>query len=204
MLRMAFNAIARLQSRPATLKRPGTPDIFSPVRLTPSNFFKFTKSLEYTTIKGTEFVIPSDTLTGEFSQSFVFSAVADAGNYKLKFGSLETGSLAFNASAAQIQTALRLLTGYGSVVVTAITSGFKIVFSGVSTSPDLGELSASTLVIGATAVTATFTKANIPWSRPIKTGDVIIDGSNRWSVKDIEDLHDLGASLMGYRVRVDG
>lgn len=203
MLKAAFNALSKLHSRAATIKRPGTPDIYTPARLSPSNYFRFLRGPEYTTVKGVEFVIPVDTMTGEFSQSFVFNNVPDDGDFKLKFGTLETGVLNFDASAAQIQTALRLLSGFGSVTVTAITSGFKIIFSGVSISPDLGQLEDSTLVFGVDPVTATFTKANIPWTKPLKKGDIIIDGSNRWTADEVIEMHDIGASIIGYRVRAD-
>lgn len=204
MLKTAFNALTRLHSRAATLKRPGSPDIYSPVRLSPSNYFRFLRGPEYTTIKGAEFVIPIDSMLGEFAQNIVFSGVPDAGTFKLKFGSLTSGSLSWNSSAANIQTALRLLTGFESVVVTgSFASGFKVTFSGVSSAPSLGELTDNTLTIASVAVTATFSNTNVAWEKTIKRGDIIIDGSNRWTADEIIHMHDVGASVIGYRIRCD-
>lgn len=66
-------------------------------------------------------------------QHIAYSSVPATGSYKLKYGLLETGSLAYNADAAAVQVALRLLSGLGSVTVSGdYTSGFTIVFTGVS------------------------------------------------------------------------
>lgn len=204
MLKAAFNALTKLHSRVGTLKRMGSPDIYSAVRLSPSNYFRFLRGPEYTTVKGVEFVIPLDSLTGEFAQNIVFSAVPTSGNFKLKFGALVSSSLPHTSTASSIQTALRLLTGFESVVVTgSFAAGFKVTFSGVSTPPTLGELNDNTLLASATAVTATFSNTTTAWSKPMKKGDVIIDGANRWAADEIIELHDLGARLIGYRVRCD-
>lgn len=204
MLKAAFNAITRIQSRAAILKRPGTPDIYSPIRISPSNYFRFLRGPEYTTVKGVEYIIPVDSMLGEYSQNIVFSLTPDSGSFKLKFGSLTTGSLSWNSSTANIQTAVRLLTGFENAVVTgSFASGIKIVFSGVSSAPTLGELTDNTLTASSVAVTATFSNSNTAWTKPIKRGDVITDGGNRWAVDEIVDMHDLGARILGYRIRCD-
>jgi hypothetical protein len=63
-----------------------------------------------------------------------FPSVPASGAWKLKYGaSLTTGSLAFGANAAAVQTALRLLTGLSSVTVTGdYTAGFDVTFTGVT------------------------------------------------------------------------
>lgn len=204
MLKAAFNALSRLQSRAATIKRPGTPDIYSPARLSPSNYFRFLRGPEYTTVKGVEFVVPVDTLKGEFAQDIVFSLVPDAGSFKLKFGTLVSGSLSWNSTSANIQTALRLLSGFESVTVTGnFTSGFKVTFSGISSAPTLGVLQDNTLASSLVSVTATFTNTNVKWTKPIKKGDVIIDGANRWTADEVIEMHDIGAIVIGYRVRAE-
>lgn len=66
-------------------------------------------------------------------QRIIFSATPASGNYKLSYGALTTGTLAYNANAAAIQTELRLLTGLGSITVTGdYNIGFEVVFTGVS------------------------------------------------------------------------
>lgn len=201
MLKAAFNILTKIHSRSATLKRPGTVDAYTPIKITPSNYFRFLRGPEYTTVKGVEYIIPVDTMLGEYAQNIVFSPAPNSGNFKLKYGSLITGSLAWNASNSTIQTAIRLLTGFENTVVTgSISAGLKTTFSGMSSAPVLGELTDNTL---ATAVSATFTNSNTVWIKPIKKGDVILDGSNRWAVDEIIEMHDIGARIMGYRCRCD-
>ena len=66
-------------------------------------------------------------------QHVVFSSVPVSGAYKLKYGVLETASIAFGDNAAAVQVALRLLAGLGSVTVTGdTTAGFVVTFTGVS------------------------------------------------------------------------
>lgn len=205
MLKTAFNALTRLHSRPAVLKRLGNPDIYSLIRITPSNYFRFLRGPEYTTVKGVEFIIPKDTMVGHVAQKLVFNKVPDAGNFKISFGVLETTSLPFNTNAAAIQTAVRLLSGLNNVVVTGdFTNGFVFTFVGSSAPVTLGDITNSTLANGAdTSLTDTWTRQNTPWDKLILKGDRIVDGSSQWSVDEIVHMHDVGAELMGYRCRCD-
>lgn len=66
MLRQAFNAITRIHSRAAQIKRLGSPDTFTPCRLTPSNYFRFLEGPSHTVIRGREFIIPIDSTNGLF------------------------------------------------------------------------------------------------------------------------------------------
>ena len=66
-------------------------------------------------------------------QKLSFDSVPTVGSYKLGFGGNYTTALAFNADAAAVQVALRLLTGLGSVTVTGdTTAGFVVTLAGVS------------------------------------------------------------------------
>lgn len=66
-------------------------------------------------------------------QLISFSSVPTVGNYKLSYGVNTTGNIAYNATAADVQTALRLLAGLSTVTVSGnTTSGFTVVFTGVS------------------------------------------------------------------------
>lgn len=65
-------------------------------------------------------------------QSIVLSGTPASGAYTLNHGADATSSLAYNANAATIQTALRLLTGLGSVTVTGSdAAGFVVTFLGL-------------------------------------------------------------------------
>lgn len=57
-------------------------------------------------------------LMGVAVQSLAFSGVAASGNFVLEYGTSTTASLAWNSTAAQIQTALQALPGFSSVLVT--------------------------------------------------------------------------------------
>ncbi len=91
-------------------------------------------------------------------QKIAFSAVPDGGAWTIKYGLLVTGSLAFGANAATIQTALRLLAGLSAVVVAGnYTTGFTITWPEIGNIATQLEVPTHTLVIGATPVVATVT-----------------------------------------------
>ena len=204
MLKVALNALTRIHSRPATLKRLGTPDIYSPCRITPSNYFRNLRGPEYTTIKGVEFIIPVDSLLGQHTQTLVFSAVPDAGQFKITVGADTTAFIAYNASAATIQTALRLLTPLANILVTGnFTDGFLLTFVGFSATTTLGDVTSSTLTESGDAVTDTWTRGNTPWDTLVKKGDRITDGSRTWAIDESIEMHDLGAQVMAFRARAD-
>lgn len=60
-----------------------------------------------------------------------FNVPAVSGSYKLVVGGNATSTLAYNATNAQIQTAIRALSGYGNVIVSGdVASGFTVDFNG--------------------------------------------------------------------------
>lgn len=204
MLKAALNTLTRLHSRTAQLKRLGTPTTYSPCRITPSNYFRFLRGPEYSTIKGVEFILPIDSISGHFAQLLSFSATPDSGTFKLKFGAYTTDAINHNANAAAIQVALRLLAPLSDVLVTGSFSvGFTITFVGFNSSPAIGEVTESTLLVIAAPVVPTWQRTFTVWTDLIKKGDRILDGSKLWTVDEIIEMHDLGAAVMGYRVRAD-
>jgi len=205
MLKSAFNAITFIHSRTAMLKRLGsTVDIYSPCRLTPSNYFRFLRGPEYTTIKGAEFIIPVDSLTEKFAQKLLFDRIPDAGTFKIKFGANTTPDLDFDITAGEIQTEIRNFAGYGNVTVTgSFNLGFTIVFVGFSSKPSLGEVIDSTLEESSDPVVAGWINQSSVWTDLIKKGDRIVDGSKTWTIDEIIEMHDLKAEVMAYRIRCD-
>lgn len=205
MLKAAFNSLTRLHSRSATLKRLGTPDIYSPIRITPANYFRFLRGPEYTTVKGVEFIIPKDTALGQHAQKLTINKVPDDGDFKLTFGGQDTTTLESDVVASEIQIAVRLLTGFEDTLVTGDwTVGFTFTFQGISATPAIGVVTDSTLSnLLDDALVTTWTSFSILWSTPIKKGDRIVDGSSLWTIAEIIDMHDVGAIVMGWRVRCD-
>lgn len=204
MLRSAFNALTRLHSRPAKIKRLGSPDVFSACRITPSNFFRFLRGPEYTTIHGYEFIIPIDSMYGHFAQKISFSAIPDDGAFKLSYGASMTASLDFDATASEIQAELRLISGLENIFVTgSFLLGFTATFMGFDTEPLVLSVEDSTLVNGTDEVTSSVIKSYTKWNELIKKGDRIIDGNKQYSVDEIMEMYDIGATVMGVRVRCD-
>jgi hypothetical protein len=78
-------------------------------------------------------------------QEITFDLLPDGGSWKLTYGVNETGTLTFNASAAAIQTSIRLIAGLSSATVTGnYATGFAITLVGVA-SPGLLSVSSNTL-----------------------------------------------------------
>lgn len=119
------------------------------------------KSKAYATVQTqvTPVILPQVTI-----QQVAFSAVPASGNFKLTYNSLSTANIAWNANSGAIQTALRLLTGLGSVTVTgtALTQNIVVTFTGVNAVALPLTVTASTLLTaGAVAVTATVTETDV-------------------------------------------
>lgn len=65
-------------------------------------------------------------------QTVSFSAVSAAGDYRLKYGLVETADIASGSNAATVQAALRLVAGLAAVTVTGSeAAGFVVTFAGV-------------------------------------------------------------------------
>lgn len=203
MLRTALNALTRLHSRPAMLKRLGTVDIYSPCRLTPSSYFRFLRGPEYTTIKGVEFVIPVDSMTGQFAQLLSFDLIPDSGTFKIKVNADTTNDINFDATASDIQTELRLIPALVNVIVTgSFLLGFTIIFVSLSSSPTVS-VEDNLLMETTNSVVTSLKITPSVWADLLKKGDRIIDGSRQWAVDEIIELHDIGAQVMAYRCRAD-
>lgn len=90
-------------------------------------------------------------------QHIAFSAVPTSGNWSVAMGIVSTSSLAFNAAAATVQAALRLIPGLETVVVTGdYTAGFTLTMAAVDY--PLLTVASDTLLATATPVTITITQ----------------------------------------------
>jgi len=105
-------------------------------------------------------------LTPGDQQKVTFSLVPDAGAFTLIFGVTSTSSLAFNATAAQVQTALRAIMSLENVLVSGdFTQGFTVTFSDVN-SPVALLTSTDTLTSGGNPVTITVTDNSAAAKKP--------------------------------------
>jgi len=207
MLRAAFNILTGLHSRIGQIKRPGSPDIYSPCRLTPSNYFRYLRGPDSTTIRGREYIVPVDSLLGQFAQVVSFSLTPVAGSFKLDYNGNQTTALQFNVSAGAAQTALRLLPSLNNVLVTgSIASGLIVTFQGFSTAPILLLPADSATLVGggSAAVTITVSQTYQAWTQKFKRGDKVIDSVyGLQAVDEIIEMLDVGGAVIGFRIHTE-
>lgn len=207
VLKPAFNTVCRLHSRPAMLKRLGTPDIFTQVRTTPSQYFRYLAGPSQTVVPGSEVVIPVATMFGQPQVVFLPNLAPTGGTFKLSFkidgsgSTVTTGDLDFDADDTDIQLAVRLLTGCTNATVTgSLLTSISILFVGAK-SVELASVDSSSLV---TTTSVAGVSSYVPWDSLIKRGDKIIDAAQgSFTVKEIIEMPDLGGDIMGYRVRLE-
>lgn len=201
VLKQAFNALTRLHSRAATLKRLGSPDIYSPVRITPSNYFRYLEGPSQTVIHGREFLIPIDTMKGHATQLITFDGVPTDGSFTLSYNSIPSATIAFDDVAADVESALQGIAVIGNVTVTGnFTDGFLVTFIGVS--------SPLTLVLAGDVdfdVEAEIEQSEfVPWSPRLKRADKIIDTVyGHLAIDEIIEVVDIGGEIMGWRIRCE-
>lgn len=115
-------------------------------------------------------------INGEEVQTLTFAPAPTAGAFKLKLGALVTANIDYNDTAADIQAALRLLTGMGNVVVTgSIAAGLEVVFRGMEGDIELLTTQDNTMEDGSmTPVVMTATEAV---KGEVQTHGVVASGS---------------------------
>lgn len=90
-------------------------------------------------------------INGEEIQNIAIGAGAASGDFKLNYQGAPTAVIAYNATANDVQTALRALTGLANVIVTgSVGAGFRVVFRGVVGPQPLLTVTDNTLEDGAT------------------------------------------------------
>lgn len=109
-----------------------------------------------------------------------FDAVPDAGLWSVSFGAESTSDLAFNANAAAVQAALRLIEGLEDVTVTGdYTAGFTVVFAGVAGGTDQPLLVEDTNTLEAAAVPVVITiTEEVAGEAGVDTTGVIVDNND--------------------------
>jgi hypothetical protein len=201
-LKSAFNMITRIHSRSAFLKRLGTVDIYSPVRITPSNYFRYLEGPSSTVIRGREFVIPIDTMIGEETQLISFSAVPTSGNFFVTYDGNDSALIAFDDTATEVQLALRDVAGLEGVTVSGnYTSGFTVTMSGIQSPLLLAPTQDSTPL---NSTIQDVVVSHSLWSPIIKRGDKIIDTVyGNLAIDEIIEMVDIGGEIMGFRCRME-
>lgn len=104
----------------------------------------------------------ANTLQRNGQSRVAFSAVPDAGSFVLNYGGHATASIAFGATAAQVQAALRLVSGLSNVTVSGnFTSGFTTTLVGI-VSPTAITVSSNSLTTAGGALTPVTTTVTVP------------------------------------------
>lgn len=202
MLKEAFNAVSRLHSRAATLRRLGDVTIETPVRLTPSNYFRFLQGPSQTVIHGREFLIPLDTILGYPIELILFGSPT-AGTGKVGNTDGDSNTINFDDDAAAVQTAIRAIAGYDQVTVTGdMDNGFLVVF--VNLPSPVTALNLSDNHFTGANFSHEWTTSYQKWSPILKRGDKLIDANfGNMAIDEIVEIPDLGGDTMGYRVRCE-
>lgn len=106
-------------------------------------------------------------------QNITFSAIPTSGTFRLNIGGLQTAAINWNDTAANVQTKIRALTGYGTVLVTGnFQFGFNVDFNGATGGQpqDLVTVSNNSLSNGS-PVTPT-----VAFGRPGKAIEIVVKG----------------------------
>lgn len=120
-------------------------------------------------LSGVTAVVGFTNLTGAAQQIISFASVPVSGSWKYSVGGQTTNPLAFNATAAQVQTEVQALPGFERTLVTGnVQFGFVINFNGANggQSVGLGFISNNT-----TGVTIT-----VDFGRPPKSFEIVVEG----------------------------
>lgn len=126
-------------------------------------------------VEGVTQAVGFENQTQAAQQKLTFSAVPTAGTFKITLGTpLQiSAAIAYTATASAIQTALRLLTGYSTILVTgSFTYGFTIDFNGSSGNQPqaaVGTTESSLTAGGAVTVTQSY-------GRPGKSFEIVVLG----------------------------
>lgn len=127
-------------------------------------------------VAGVTAAIGFQNLTNAALQVIMFPQVPTSGNFQIVVKGYSTGNIAFNASAATIQAAVRLLTGFSTALVSgSFISGFTIDFNGSygGQPQELLGIANNTLMAGLSAVTP------IPsFGRPGKAIEIVAQGGD--------------------------
>lgn len=206
LLKTAFNQIVRIHSAPGFLRRPGSPDIYSPIRAAQSNYFRYLAGPSHTVVTGAEVVIATSSIYGQQKVTTAVDAPPTAGTWTISFAlngtTVTTGSLAFDAIGSDIQAALRLIAGCENVTVVGDlqSSSTQISFIGVKSAANIA-LDLSSLTGTASA---TYDYSAIAWPSPeIKRSDKLILANVSYTAVEVIPMYDLGGEVIGYRVRYD-
>lgn len=116
-------------------------------------------------------------------QKVAFSAVPTSGSFKLNFEGQVTNTLAFNVSAATVQTELNALSNLSAVTVTGnVTAGFIVTFTGADGQKPQPMLTSQNNVLASPAATITITE-EVAGFLPFV--DIIFDAENTGPIESL-------------------
>lgn len=205
-MKSAFSAVTRIHSQVGYIKRLGTPDIFSPMRMTPSNYFRYLAGPSQTVVTGSECIIPVATIYGQQRIDAFVDIAPTSGTWTIGFDlngtPVVTGSLDFDADASDIQAAIRLIAGCENVTVSGDLQSLTVIVNFIGVKQVINLLVDISSLVGPSVVAYLYLA--IAWPTPlIKRGDRIVNDSGSFTAKEIIEMPDLGGEILGYRVRYE-
>ena len=202
MLDQAFNLLLNFRGKLGTLKRLGSPDLYSPARIADSNYSRLLSGPENTTIKGIEFVLSAQSFLGSNTVEAEFFAEPTDGTFTITVNGFTSDDLDFAITPEDLQLAVRALD---ASLVTVVVGGtelenFTLKFYGIKAKPTV---SFNTDDLDTTILAAALYE---PWPDPIpKRGDRIIDEKHgrTYSILEVIEMSEAGGNVIGYRLRCD-
>lgn len=205
VLKQAFNGLTRIHSVAATLKRMGTPILFSPIRVTPSNYFRFLAGPSNTSIHGREFIIPVDTILGSSTGNYNFDTLPASGSFMIVYDGAASSDIQFDATADQIQVIVRQVAGLETALVSGnFASGITITGAPDATLLDYASGAPPLTDSDDEEVEISIAIGTDPLDPPIKRTDKIVHPTyGSLAIDEIVEIPDIGGTVMGYRVRCE-
>lgn len=120
-------------------------------------------------LTGVTAVVGFTNLTGAAQQVITFASVPVSGTWKYTVGGETTSPLAFNATAAQLQTAIQALQGFDQALVTGnVQFGFVINFNGSN--------GGQSIALGFISNNTTGVQIFVNYGRPPKSFEIVVEG----------------------------
>jgi uncharacterized phage protein gp47/JayE len=123
------------------------------------------------TVEGVTAAIGFQNLTDAALQVITWTSIPSTGNYQITINGQTTASLAYNASASAIQTAIQALSGYGNALVTGdYQFGFTIDFN--------GSYGGQAQPLSSISFNTTGVSASVAFGRPPHSFEIVVQGGD--------------------------
>lgn len=141
-------------------------------------------------VAGVTACIGFENTTDAALQVVSFSGVPGSGHFTLSINGLTTGFINYNATSADVQAAIRLLSGYPAVLVTGdFTNGFTVDFAGAHGGQPQDLFTTGSNTLGVTI--------GVAYGRPGKSFEIVVQGGTNADIAT-EILNSKPAGIQSY------